>query len=182
MGVAIDRMWIRQAQIPHTTRPNSAGPPPSVRADRIFAMFRKRLDLTESQAVEVRAILDEVETFFNDVRAKAKPQMDAAMKAADDKIRALLTAKQAPIYETLLEERKRRVEEREWGHHGPPGRHGPLHHLDANNDGQLSKAEIENDTTPKGAHLLERFAEIDENTDGYLSGPELRRARRGPPP
>ena len=182
MGVAIDRMWIRQAPVPSTTRSNSSGPPPSVRADRIFAMFRERLDLTESQAVKVRAILDEVETFFNDVREKAKPQMDAAMAAADDKIRALLTEQQAPIYEELLKERKRRIEKRESGHHGPPGHRGPLHHLDANNDGQLSRAEIENDTNPKGAHLLERFAEIDENADGYLSGPELRRARRGPPP
>jgi hypothetical protein len=153
-----------------------------VRADRIFAIFRERLDLTESQAAKVRAILDGLETFFNDVRAKAKPQMDAAMAAADDKIRALLTEQQAPIYEELLEERKRRVQSRESGHHGPPGHHGPLHHLDANNDGQLSKAEIETDTNPKAAHLLERFAEIDENADGFLSGPELRRAHRGPLP
>ena len=127
MGVAVDRVWIRNHA--PTAEGAHSGPRPSMRADRIFSMFRERLNLSEDQATKVRAILLDVETFAHGIREGARPKMDAAMAAADEKIRVLLTDEQAILYDELIEERKRRIRDRESKHpghgHGPRGHRGP---------------------------------------------------------
>tara|TARA_R110002073_G_scaffold241497_3_gene403404 strand:+ start:96466 stop:96921 length:456 start_codon:yes stop_codon:yes gene_type:complete len=126
VGVAVDRAWIRDQE---PIAAGHSGPPPSMRADRIFSIFKERLNLTEAQATEVRTILLDVETFAHGIREGARPKMDAAMAAADEKIRVLLTVEQATIYDELIEERKRRIRKRTSGHpghgRGPRGHRGP---------------------------------------------------------
>jgi hypothetical protein len=52
-------------------------------------------------------------------------------------------------------------------------RHGGIEKLDADNDGRISRAEASASTRGKGK-MLENFAAIDANNDGYLVRTELR--------
>ncbi len=193
LGVAVDRTWLRSQPSAHQEERGHRGPPPH-RIKRIFEVFKRRLNLSPEQAEEVRAILHSVEDVAHELHESSKPTMKAAMDAADERIRSLLNAEQAPIYEKLIAERKRRFESsggpgpRRRGPHkhrsrGPydsdagPRRRGPFHHLDSNGDGVLSKDEVATDPSPFGARILKRFTEIDTDGDGLLTPEELRNGR-----
>lgn len=178
-GIAIDRTWFQEAST-KGARARDGGPR-SHMTERIFKIFKQRLSLSAEQATAVRSILDSVEETAKELHESSKPLMKAAMSDADDKIRALLTAEQGPIYEQLIEERQKRFE-REGGRRRPRGRRrgNPMRQLDTDGDEKLSRAEVEADPSKRSERLLRRFSEIDTNSDGFLTLDELHDGRHGP--
>jgi hypothetical protein len=77
--------------------------------------MKVKVNLTDDQAVKVRAILKESGAAMQ--RESASGQIDreagrALMRAADEKVRAVLTAEQQPLYDRYREERRQMMRER----------------------------------------------------------------------
>lgn len=62
--------------------------------EKLFEEMKRDLSLTEQQAGEIRAILDETRNEYRVLREKCRPQYDAARQAARTRIRALLNPEQ----------------------------------------------------------------------------------------
>ncbi len=84
------------------------------REDRIFESMRRDLNLTEQQATEIRAILDQTRNDYRALRAEVRPRYDAVRQNARARIRALLTPEQQKLFDARAAERDaRRSEEDE---------------------------------------------------------------------
>jgi Spy/CpxP family protein refolding chaperone len=78
------------------------------REDRIFESMRRDLSLTEQQATEIRAILDQTRNDYRTLRAEVRPRYDSVRQNARTRIRALLTPEQQKLFDARAAERDAR--------------------------------------------------------------------------
>jgi Spy/CpxP family protein refolding chaperone len=77
----------------------------------IFEKMKSDLNLTEQQATDVRAIIDQSREEFRALRNEVSPRYDAVRAAARSRIRALLNAEQQQRFDTKMAERDAHREE-----------------------------------------------------------------------
>jgi hypothetical protein len=97
-GVAADRLVLRDRDRPR-------GPPSP---ETVLERMRRDLDLTEAQAREVRAVLDERWRAHGALFERIDPEAEAIRTAADDRIRAVLEPSQRERFERQVAEHERR--------------------------------------------------------------------------
>jgi len=83
------------------------------REDKIFETMRRDLNLTEQQATEIRAILDQTGNDYRALRAEVRPRYDAVRQNARARIRALLMPEQQKLFDAKNAERDARRDEHE---------------------------------------------------------------------
>ena len=71
----------------------------------LFETLKRDLNLNESQATEIRAILDQTRTEYRALRAEVRPRYDALRQNARTRIRALLTPEQKELFDAKAAER-----------------------------------------------------------------------------
>lgn len=76
--------------------------------DDLFENMRRDLNLTEQQATEIRAILDQTRNDYRALRAEVHPRYDAVRQNARTRIRALLTPEQQKLFDAKAAERDAR--------------------------------------------------------------------------
>ena len=81
--------------------------------DDIFENMRRDLNLTEQQASEIHAILDQTRNDYRALRAEVRPRYDNVRQNARTRIRALLTLEQQKLFDAKAAERDARRDERE---------------------------------------------------------------------
>ncbi len=72
--------------------------------ERMFDRMKSDLNLTDSQAEQVRAILDQTRNEFRALRNQVQPQYDALRQQVRTKIRALLTPEQQQKFDARVAE------------------------------------------------------------------------------
>jgi hypothetical protein len=72
---------------------------PAVLADRITHRMKKRLNLTDEQAVRVRRIILEQQKAFQSLRKQVRPQLEAQIEKTRQELAAVLTPEQARKWE-----------------------------------------------------------------------------------
>lgn len=80
----------------------------------IFERMRRDLNLSDEQAGQVRAILEETREEYHALRSECRPRYDAARQKGRERIRALLTPEQRQKFDQRAAERdaRRGAEER----------------------------------------------------------------------
>ncbi|HEX8421831.1 MAG TPA: hypothetical protein VF634_00370 [Pyrinomonadaceae bacterium] len=76
--------------------------------DDMFEHMRRDLNLSEQQATEIRAILDQTRNDYRALRAEVRPRYDAVRQQARTRIRALLTPEQQKLFDARAAERDAR--------------------------------------------------------------------------
>jgi Spy/CpxP family protein refolding chaperone len=110
-GAAVDRLVVDRA------RPR--GPPTP---DEMTARLTRDLDLTETQARGVRAIVEGRWSALGKLFERIDPEAEAIRKDADDRIRALLDPEQRARFDgRVAEHEQRRAEMRKRLGRAPPG-------------------------------------------------------------
>jgi Spy/CpxP family protein refolding chaperone len=79
--------------------------------DEMFESMKRDLNLSEQQATEIRAILDQTRNDYRALRAEVRPRYDAARQNARTRIRALLTPEQQKLFDAKVAERDARRDE-----------------------------------------------------------------------
>jgi Spy/CpxP family protein refolding chaperone len=79
--------------------------------EEIFESMKRDLNLTEQQATEIRAILDQTRNDYRALRAEVRPRYDAARQNARTRIRALLTPEQQKLFDARVAERDAKRDE-----------------------------------------------------------------------
>ena len=79
----------------------------------IFESMRRDLNLTEQQATEIRAILDQTRNDYRALRGEVRPRYDTVRQNARTRIRALLTPEQQKLFDAKAAERDARRDEHE---------------------------------------------------------------------
>lgn len=79
--------------------------------EEMFESMKRDLNLSEQQATEIRAILDQTRNDYRALRADVRPRYDAARQNARTRIRALLTPEQQKIFDAKVAERDARRDE-----------------------------------------------------------------------
>jgi Spy/CpxP family protein refolding chaperone len=74
----------------------------------MFEHMRRDLNLSEQQATEIRAILDQTRNDYRALRTEVRPRYDAVRQNARTKIRALLTPEQQKLFDARAAERDAR--------------------------------------------------------------------------
>jgi Spy/CpxP family protein refolding chaperone len=88
-----------------------APPSGAERRERILRRMTRELTLNDSQAAQVRTILEETAAKTRALRSQHRPEFDAIRSESHDRIRQVLTPEQTVKFEEMLkkfEERKRR--------------------------------------------------------------------------
>ena len=80
------------------------------REEKMFERMKSDLNLSEQQATEIRAILEETRNGFRALRAEARPRYDALRQNSRARIRALLTPEQQQRFDARNAERDARHE------------------------------------------------------------------------
>lgn len=98
-GAALDSVYRLRAST--TQRPGMH------RRDKgeMFERMKADLNLSESQATEIRSILDQTRNEYRALRAEERPRYDAVRQTARTKIRALLNAEQQQKFDAKIAER-----------------------------------------------------------------------------
>jgi Spy/CpxP family protein refolding chaperone len=78
------------------------------RDEKMFEHLKRDLNLTEQQATEIRAVLEETRNGFRALRAEARPRYDALRQNSRARIRALLTPEQQQRFDARNAERDAR--------------------------------------------------------------------------
>ncbi len=78
------------------------------REEKIFESMRRDLNLSEQQATEIRAILEQTRNDYRALRAEVRPRYDAVRQNARTRIRALLTPEQQKLFDARNAERDAR--------------------------------------------------------------------------
>lgn len=102
-------------------------------------------------------------------------RMDANQDGVIDRAEAATNPGFAARFDELDKNHDGRLgadERPDWGGHGDHHGRGGLARLDANGDGRIARGEITG-SDGRQAKLVEKFAEIDGNHDGYLVRSEL---------
>jgi Spy/CpxP family protein refolding chaperone len=81
--------------------------------DKMFEHMRRELNLTEPQATEIRAILDQTRNEYRALRTEVRPRYDAVRQNARTRIRALLTPEQQKLFDARAAERDARRDDEE---------------------------------------------------------------------
>ncbi|HEX8475930.1 MAG TPA: hypothetical protein VF666_18030 [Pyrinomonadaceae bacterium] len=74
----------------------------------IFERMRRDLDLSEQQATEIRAILDQTRNDYRALRSEVRPRYDAIRQNSRTRIRALLTPEQQKRFDEKAAQRDAR--------------------------------------------------------------------------
>ena len=74
----------------------------------MFERMKRDLSLSDQQATEIRAILDETSNGFRSLRAEVRPRYDALRQSSRTRIRALLTPEQQQRFDQKAAERDAR--------------------------------------------------------------------------
>lgn len=74
----------------------------------MFEHMRRDLNLSEQQATEIRAILDQTRNDYRALRTEVRPRYDAVRQQARTRIRALLTPEQQKLFDARAAERDAR--------------------------------------------------------------------------
>ncbi len=74
------------------------------REEKMFEGMKRDLNLSEQQATEIRAILDETRNGFRSLRAEVRPRYDALRQNSRARIRALLTPEQQQRFDAKTAE------------------------------------------------------------------------------
>ena len=74
----------------------------------MFERMRRDLNLSEQQATEIRAILDQTRNDYRALRTEVRPRYDAVRQQARTRIRALLTPEQQKLFDARAAERDAR--------------------------------------------------------------------------
>jgi uncharacterized membrane protein len=69
-----------------------------------FERMKSDLNLSEQEATEIRAILDQTRNEYRQLRAEVRPRYDAVRQNARTKIRALLTPEQQQKFDAQVAE------------------------------------------------------------------------------
>jgi Spy/CpxP family protein refolding chaperone len=77
----------------------------------LFEKLKSDLGLTEKQATDVRAVIDQSREEFHALRSEVSPRYDAVRQSARARIRALLTPEQQQRFDAKMAERDARREE-----------------------------------------------------------------------
>jgi Spy/CpxP family protein refolding chaperone len=78
-----------------------------------FEALRRNLDLSNQQATEIRAIVDETRGEYRQLRAEVRPRYDSLRQKARVRIRALLRPEQQQKFDTMVAQRDARRDEEE---------------------------------------------------------------------
>jgi hypothetical protein len=76
--------------------------------NEMFDRLRRDLNLSEQQATEIRAILDQTRNDYRALRSEVRPRYDAVRQQARTRIRALLTPEQQKLFDAKNAERDAR--------------------------------------------------------------------------
>ncbi|HVF50965.1 MAG TPA: hypothetical protein VNA19_12805 [Pyrinomonadaceae bacterium] len=68
----------------------------------IFESMKRDLNLSEQQATEIRAILDQTRNEYRALRAEVRPRYDALRQNSRTRIRALLNAEQQQLFDAKV--------------------------------------------------------------------------------
>lgn len=79
----------------------------------MFEHMRRDLNLSEQQATEIRAILDQTRNDYRALRTEVRPRYDAVRQNARTRIRALLTPEQQKLFDARAAERDARRDDDE---------------------------------------------------------------------
>ena len=81
----------------------------------VFEKMKRDLNLSEQQATEIRAILDQTRNDYRALRAEVRPRYDALRQNSRVRIRALLTPEQQQRFDARVAERdaKRDTDDRD---------------------------------------------------------------------
>lgn len=71
----------------------------------VFESMKRDLNLSEQQATEIRAILDNARNDYRALRAEVRPRYDGVRQNARTRIRALLTPEQQQRFDAKVAER-----------------------------------------------------------------------------
>lgn len=71
----------------------------------VFEKMKRDLELSEQQATEIRAILDQTRNEYRSLRAEVRPRYDALRQNSRSRIRALLTPEQQQRFDARVAER-----------------------------------------------------------------------------
>jgi Spy/CpxP family protein refolding chaperone len=71
----------------------------------VFENMKRDLNLSEQQATEIRAILDQTRNDYRALRAEVRPRYDALRQNSRARIRALLTPEQQQRFDARVAER-----------------------------------------------------------------------------
>ena len=105
-GVAIDGAYrLRAAAIPREAGRHEK--------KDIFERMRSDLNLTDEQARQVKAVLDETRGEYRTLSAECRPRYDAIRQKGRERIRALLTPEQQQRFDAKVAEHDARDRERE---------------------------------------------------------------------
>lgn len=80
-----------------------------------FERMKRDLNLSDQQATQIRAILDQTREEYRQLRAEVRPRYDTVKQNARTKIRALLTPEQQQKFDAKMAERDARREEGDKG-------------------------------------------------------------------
>jgi Spy/CpxP family protein refolding chaperone len=70
----------------------------------VFERMKSDLNLSDQQATEIHAILDQARNEYRQLRTEVRPRYDAARQNAQTKIRALLTPEQQQKFDARVAE------------------------------------------------------------------------------
>jgi Spy/CpxP family protein refolding chaperone len=76
--------------------------------EKLFEQMKRDLGLSEQQATEIRAILDQTRNDYRALRAEVRPRYDVLRQNARTRIRALLTPEQQQRFDAKMAERDAR--------------------------------------------------------------------------
>jgi hypothetical protein len=91
---------------------NAKSSPDSYR-QRYVGEMRSRLKLTPEQVQQLEAIMAGTKSRFKALRDASRPQMSEIKRQHVEKVKAMLTPEQLPVYEQLVAEHERRAHEAE---------------------------------------------------------------------
>jgi Spy/CpxP family protein refolding chaperone len=72
--------------------------------EEVFERMKRDLNLSDQQATEIHAILDQARNEYRQLRTEVRPRYDAARQNARAKIRALLTPEQQQKFDAKVAE------------------------------------------------------------------------------
>ncbi len=90
-------------------------PPDSARIEQTIADMKAKVKISDAQATKIRPILQDNMAAMQRDRASGQMNREAArerMLAMDEKIKAVLTAEQLPLYDKYREERRQMMRDR----------------------------------------------------------------------
>ncbi|HKY06311.1 MAG TPA: periplasmic heavy metal sensor [Blastocatellia bacterium] len=111
-GALSMNLYQRAANPPAEANADSARP-----QDHILRKLKERLELSEDQQHRITAILDDTFNKYRELRQEMEPQIkdykprfEAARQQGRERMRAVLTPEQLPVFEEMVREQDRKRE------------------------------------------------------------------------